>query len=132
MIESTQYHDDYETEFDADFGYAGRGGHPIETPEFPAEVLAEIEADRAIQSADDQHRNELAAAHAAVAPLIAGHQLRISRVVSIDDFAGRITMTCGWIAMIDMDHAAQGTSAREAADGALAAYREACTAARVA
>lgn len=142
--ELTCVNDDVSQTFDADFGgsYVNRvlddgtiigrsamlGGHADadQLDDDQRNALAEIEADRAIQAADDAHRNELAAAHAAVKPFLAGHQLRISRTITIDDLLGRTVLTCGWIAMIDMTYVGQGTSAREAAEAALAAWKEAC------
>lgn len=128
MLETTSYRDDYETEFDADFGYSGRGGFADELSpaglavaypaEIPAAVLAEIEADRAVQAADDSHRNELAAAYSRAKTMV-GAEVHIKRTVEICDYSGRPVSRIEWTACIGCTGLGAGAGPDAAVDAAL-------------
>lgn len=119
-------HDD-SIEFDADFGFAGRTDYLPETPfaeldeSDRLQALAEMHADQCIQSADDSHRNELAAAFTRAKQLAASLTVKIGRQIVID--SDGVTDST-WFAVIDHGSFGTGTSADAAVDDALARHQQ--------
>lgn len=92
-------------------------------------VLAEMEADRAIQAADESHAAELRAAFSRAKELAGNCRVKIGRQITIDeDSPAAATWTewvatadTTWFAIIDSESFGSGVSPAAAVDAALAA-----------